>query len=90
MRLTMVSLRILILILTLYGLLILRNVGISLREARQELELQYAALECLRVENTLLRQRVEETGEKEKWECIARQQLGLVSPDEIVIYNLGE
>lgn len=90
MRLTMAALRLLVLILILYGLLMLWNVGLSLREGRQLLECQQAAAERLREENALLRQHISEADEREKWERIARQQLGLVGPDEIVIYNVGE
>ena len=90
MRLTMAALKLLILILILYGLLTLRSVGLSLSEARRELGLQRAQAQDLRTENAQLRQSIGINGEKEKWETIARQQLGLVDPNETVIYNVGE
>ena len=90
MRLTMAALRLLILTLILYALFTLRSVGLSLTQARQQLELQRTAVTSLREENARLRQRINEESEKEKWEYIARRQLGLVSPDEIVTYNVGD
>ena len=86
----MATLRLLILILILYGFFTLRSVSLSLNEARRQLEVQLTAAESLREENEQLRRLLDETGEKEKWEYIARQQLGLVRPDEIVIHNVGD
>ena len=90
MRMTKSALRLLILILVVYGSLTLRSVGASLAEARTQLESQQEAARCLREENAFLRRFIEETGEEEKWERLARQQLGLVAPGETVIYNVGD
>ena len=90
MRLTMAALRLLILILILYGCITLRSVGLSLREARHQLEEQQAAAQCLREENEQLRRRLSDSSQSEKWEYLARQQLGLVDPDDTVIYNVRE
>ena len=90
MRLTMAALKLLIITLILYGLLTLQSVGLSLTEARRQLETEQATAAQLRRDNALLGMSVSETDEKEKWEYIARQQLGLVHPNEIVTYNVGE
>ena len=90
MRITKSALRLLILILIVYGSLMLRSVGASLTAARTQLEERRETVRCLREENAHLRRLVEETDKEEIWERIARQQLGLVSPEETVIYNVGD
>ena len=90
LRKTQTALRLLILILIAYGSAMLWSVSASLAEARQLLEIRQETARTLREENAQMARRVNEIGEEEKWERIARQQLGLVSPDETVIYYVGD
>ena len=90
MRITQAALRLLILILIVYGSATLWSVSESLAEAREQLNVQRVLTRTLQEENARLRLRLQETDEEEKLERIARQQLGLVSPDETVIYNVGD
>ena len=90
MRKTQAALRLLILILIVYGSATLWSVSSSQTEARELLQIQQETARTLREENAQMALRVSEIGEEEKWERIARRQLGLVSPDETVIYNVGD
>ena len=90
MRNNQAALRLLILILIVYGSTTLWSVSTALAEARELLEIRQETARTLREENAQMALRVSEIGEEEKWERIARQQLGLVSPDETVIYNVGD
>ena len=90
MRITQAALRLLILILIVYGSATLWSVSTSLAEAREQLKVQRVLTGTLQEENARLHLRLQATDEEEKMERIARQQLGLVSPDETVIYNVGD
>jgi len=89
LRKTQMALRLLILMLTVYGSCTMWTVGRELIAARELLAAQEERAQALREENAQLRLRLEETDEEE-WERIARQQLGLVSPEDTVIYNVGD
>lgn len=90
MRITQGALRLLIVALILYGFAMQWSVGKSLNEATEQLKTQVERAENLREENAQLQQSLKDIKEEERWERIARQQLGLVSPGEIVIYNVGD
>lgn len=90
MRLIQSALRLLILVLIVYGSVTLWSVSQSLTQAREMLAVQRKTVSNLQMENAKLALRVKETDEEEKWEHIAREQLGLVDPEEIVIYNVGD
>ena len=90
MRNNQAALRLLILILTVYGFSMLWSVGNELTEAGEVLRQEQENARALREENAQLRLRLEATDEKDNWERIARQQLGLVGPEDIVIYNVGD
>lgn len=90
LRLTQAALRLLIMILIVYGSVTQWSVSRSLAAAEEHLVQQREQAERLREENTQLQQRINALEKEERWEHIARQQLGLVSPGEIVIYNVGD
>jgi len=90
LRITQTALRLLILILIVYGSAMLWSVSGALTEAQEQLAVQKTMIRTLQEENEEAYLRVQETDEKEKLEIIARQQLGLVGPGETVIYNVGD
>lgn len=83
-------LRLVILALIAYSFLTLLSVRAQLARARRELTEQQTAVETLRAETEALRADVEHAGEAESIERIAREQLGLVYPEEIITYSTGD
>jgi len=83
-------LRLLVLLLTVYAFSTLLSVSGKLAAAGRALEERKQAAEELRQSLAALRYDMEQAGEQENIERLAREKLGLVMPDETVIYYAGD
>lgn len=76
--------------LAIYAFISLLNMRAKMTEAnRTESELQ-AQVEQLQEENAALEYAIEHQNDPETIEDIARSELGLVMPDEVIFYDAGE
>ncbi len=76
--------------LAVYAFISLLNMRVKMTEAnRTESELQ-AQVEQLQEENAALEYAIEHQNDPETIEDIARSELGLVMPDEVIFYDAGE
>ncbi len=89
-RSTNTAIRALVLILTVYAFYTLWSVGVQLDRSRALLAESRREEAALETEIAALRGDLERMGEEETVERLAREKLGLVRPEEIVTYSLGD
>ena len=82
--------RVLVLTLTVYAFAAMWSVGTQLDRSRTLLAESRQEEAALEREIAELQYDLEHIGEEESIERLAREKLGLVRPDEIVTYDLGD
>ncbi len=90
LRRTRPVVRIIILALIVYAFITLLGVGRKLGRARELLEASGAAAAELQEENEALEFDMAHADEEETIERIAREKLGLVLPDDTILYDVGD